>query len=223
MFALDLHVHTWYSKCSNMPPQCAISAARHRKLDGIAITDHNNIKGWKALSKKRWRDIQIIPGIEVATSQGDVLGYFIEEPIRSKKYEEVVDEILDLGGYPVLAHPFDRLRKSASFPKKPLSAPHGIEVINSRCLLSRANQEAQAFAVKHGLSATGGSDAHFHSEVGNGVTFFESIDREEMLSAFFRSHLRTKGSRSPWMVHPATLLVRKARKFLRKGPLWQRR
>lgn len=222
MFALDLHVHTWYSKCSNMPPQCAIAAARRRKLSGIAITDHNSIKGWKAISKKRWRDIQIIPAIEVATSQGDVLGYFIEEPIKSKEYEEVVDEILDLGGFPVLAHPFDRFRKSACFPKKPLSAPHGIEVINSRCLLRRANQKAQVFAAKHGLSATGGSDAHFHSEIGHGVTLFESVDREEMLSALFRNRLRAEGSKSSWMVHPATLLVRKTRKILRKGPLWQR-
>ncbi|MFX0117044.1 MAG: PHP domain-containing protein, partial [Candidatus Hodarchaeota archaeon] len=168
MFALDLHIHTWYSKCSPMDPRTTVAAAKLRGLSGMAITDHDSISGWKSLGRKIWRDIQIIPGIEVATSKGDVLGYFVDEPIKSRGYEDVVDEILDLGGFPVIAHPFDHLRRSACHPKEPLSVPHGIEIMNARCLVNSANRKAQAFAEKYRLPVTGGSDAHFHSEIGNG-------------------------------------------------------
>ncbi|MHA2500775.1 MAG: PHP domain-containing protein [Candidatus Hodarchaeales archaeon] len=223
MFAIDLHIHTWYSKCSPMKPGCAVAAARRRGLHGVAITDHNSLRGWKSIGRKIWRDIRIIPGVEVATSKGDVLGYFVEEPIKSKIYEEVVDEILDLGGFPVLAHPFDGLRKSASHPQKPLAASHGIEIMNGRCLLPSANRKARTFAEQHGLSVTGGSDAHFHSEVGSCMTLFESDDPDDVLHALFHNHLYVRGSRSTFAVHPATFLVRNARRLLRKGPLWKKR
>ena len=45
MMKYDLHMHTHYSKCSNLKPDTILKLAKREKLDGIAITDHHEIKG----------------------------------------------------------------------------------------------------------------------------------------------------------------------------------
>ena len=47
----DLHIHTKYSACSNLEPLTILRAAKKRKIDGIAVTDHNSLKGAIAVSR----------------------------------------------------------------------------------------------------------------------------------------------------------------------------
>jgi hypothetical protein len=46
-------------------------------------------------------------------------------------------------------------------------------VLNSRCIVPQYNRNARSFAEQHGLSITGGSDAHFSMEVGRAYTMSE--------------------------------------------------
>ena len=45
MLKYDLHMHTCYSKCSNLRPEILLKTAKERGLNGIAVTDHNKIEG----------------------------------------------------------------------------------------------------------------------------------------------------------------------------------
>ena len=72
---VDLHFHSHYSDGLNSVTKIA---QRARKLNiGIAITDHNEIRG--ALEMDRHEDIFSIPGIEITSSEGShLLVYFYE-------------------------------------------------------------------------------------------------------------------------------------------------
>ncbi|MCW4020866.1 MAG: PHP domain-containing protein, partial [Candidatus Bathyarchaeota archaeon] len=73
-FKIDLHVHTCYSGDCTTTLEEVISYARKRGLDGVAITDHDTISGAMRLLERKDTDLLIIPGIEVSTDQGHVLG-----------------------------------------------------------------------------------------------------------------------------------------------------
>ena len=59
----DLHMHTHYSRCSNLKPQTILKLAKKRRLDGIAITDHHEIKGALEIKKlNNGKDFEVIIG-----------------------------------------------------------------------------------------------------------------------------------------------------------------
>ena len=72
---VDLHFHSKYSDGNN-----AVSSIAKRALElgiGIAITDHNEIKG--AVEIDRYRELLSIPGIEITSREGThLLIYFYE-------------------------------------------------------------------------------------------------------------------------------------------------
>jgi len=43
--SFDLHIHSKYSKDSINDPKWIIKIAKNKGLNGVAITDHNTIKG----------------------------------------------------------------------------------------------------------------------------------------------------------------------------------
>ena len=57
----DLHVHSKYSRDSILSPEKIISVAKRKKLDGVAVTDHNTIRGGLAAFKlNKSRDFEVI-------------------------------------------------------------------------------------------------------------------------------------------------------------------
>ena len=61
----DLHIHTHYSKCSNLKPEVILKTAKAKGLNGIAVTDHNTIKGAleiESLNKNKEEYVFIITG-----------------------------------------------------------------------------------------------------------------------------------------------------------------
>ena len=80
----DLHVHTYHSACSVLMPETILKIAKKAGLDGIAVADHNTIKGGVEVSKaNKDRDFEVIPGIEVNTDRGHVLGLYVNREIKS--------------------------------------------------------------------------------------------------------------------------------------------
>lgn len=78
----DLHVHTNYSDGKFMPSRI-IDLAIEKNLSGIAITDHDTVRGvQEALDySNKYSDFEVIPGIELGCIFEDeevhILGYFI--------------------------------------------------------------------------------------------------------------------------------------------------
>lgn len=171
----DLHIHTHHSSCSILKADTLLKIAKRVGLDGIAVTDHNTIKGGVEVSKaNKDRDFEVILGIEVNTDRGHVLGLYVNKEIKPGDFFEVSDEIRRQGGIAIIAHPFRILPQLRSDlegvdVKKYLDA---IECYNARTSYF-SNRSAVKFAEKNDMAKTGGSDSHFSFEVGRSRTIFE--------------------------------------------------
>ncbi|SEA38146.1 hypothetical protein SAMN04488065_2897 [Haloplanus vescus] len=168
----DIHVHTRVSPCSRNEPEDIIDRAVAAGLDGIAVTDHDSVQGGVDVATLAPPELEIIVGAELTTSQGHLLALGIDEtPPVGTETLDAIQFVHDHSGVAVLAHPFDSFRQTYQADLEAIAdAVDGVEVKNSRCLLTRFNTRAEVFADEHDLPVTGGSDAHFPMEVGRAVT-----------------------------------------------------
>ena len=165
---IDMHVHTCHSADSNLQLEDIIQTVKERGLDGIAVTDHNEIQG--ALRLKQLAPFPVIVGEEIMTEDGEIIGYFLDEIIDpGLPLLETITRIKKQGGLVAVPHPFDRLRTSAlKLNKLEIIADHLdlVEVFNSRIVFNQDNKLAQSFAEKANLAKIAGSDAHTKQEIG---------------------------------------------------------
>ena len=164
---LDLHIHSERSPDGCMSLTEIVGQARAAGLNGVAVCDHD-----RTLEEiPEFPDFVLIPGVEVSTEYGHLLGLFVREPIGTRKFAQAVEHIHRQGGLAVLAHPFEHSRDAGRI--EPIAALlDGVEVWNGRAerKIRQANSLAEAFAGAHGLRRFGGSDAHVPQEIGHGVT-----------------------------------------------------
>lgn len=163
MLTIDTHVHTVHSGDSPTTVKEAIKSAKERGLDGIAITDHDSVDGLdKALQISEDEDFLILPGIEVSSKHGHILGLGVRELIPSKMTaEDTVKKIRENGGVAISAHPFSLDPKPFSILNANFDA---VETFNSKRYVG--NRFAKKYAKDNNLNKTGGSDAHFPDEIG---------------------------------------------------------
>ncbi len=165
----DLHIHSRYSYDSFNKIDDILKTAKAKGLAGIAITDHEEFAGSiEASAKAKIYDLLVIPAMEIATDQGDVIGLFIKEKVTAEAFHDVVGEIREQGGLSVLAHPYKRARE---IPADLLQQIDLIEVYNARGESignNACNQRAQDLAHRLGKPISAGSDAHFLYEIGRG-------------------------------------------------------
>lgn len=191
---LDLHNHTHYSPDSRVIPADLVARARRSGLGGLAITDHNAIRGIHDAAAAAGKDFVIIPGIEVSTRSGHVLGYGVRQAIpRDLSVAETVERIVALGGVPVAAHPY-RFWSGLGDPAV-FGAPfRAFETRNSRTL-RRGNVRATEAARVRKVGQTGGSDSHFLDEVGRAVTVVDagSLRADDVLQALGQGRTSAQG------------------------------
>lgn len=167
----DLQVHTDASPCSRAAPDAVVEAALNAELDGIAITNHDTLDGYRAVKRHAPECLSVIPGVEVTTTQGHLLALDVTEVPPQADPLTVIRTVHEQDGLAILSHPFDSLRAHYTDNLDEIAARvDGVETLNSRCIVPRYNRDARSFADRHGLSVTGGSDAHFPMEVGRGYT-----------------------------------------------------
>lgn len=89
----DLHIHSCYSD-GTMTPEEIINSAQEKGVKFISITDHDTIAS-QYVTKNKWKDINIIPGIELSTEFQELeihmLGYNLD--IENEKLKEVVNKL----------------------------------------------------------------------------------------------------------------------------------
>ena len=110
---IDMHVHTVYSKDSLIKPKELIDYGILKGIDGIVICDHQSLAAYKILKHKAAeKDFIIIPGMEIETNIGEVIGIFLDEDfqIKNNNFFTVIDKIKDSNGLVFIPHPFDFLR-----------------------------------------------------------------------------------------------------------------
>ena len=206
---LDLHVHSRRSPDGIMTIEEIAALEKARGIHGAAICDHD----LALTGPPRFDDFLIIPGIEVSTQLGHLLGLFVTGPVDTRDFFEAVDIIHGQGGLAVLAHPFEHSRDGARLaPAVPCL--DGIEVWNSRAdrKIHDANALAASFAQVCRLAPFGGSDAHCPQEVGNGFTVVEAreLTLEAVKAALLAGGGQAQGRRSrAWYAARSQLTKRK--------------
>lgn len=193
---LDLHVHSKRSPDGVMTLEEIVNLAKTRGLSGAAICDHD----LTLTQVPEFQDFLLIPGVEVSTQFGHLLGLFLTAPVETKDFFDAVSAIHAQGGLAVLAHPFERSRDGSRLvPILPLL--DGMEVWNSRAdrKIHNANDLARSLAQAHRLRPFGGSDAHRPQEVGNGYAILEAeaLTLEAAKEALLKGAVRVEGRRSP--------------------------
>jgi hypothetical protein len=171
---IDLHVHTNYSNDAKTTLDEVVQYAQKQGLDGVAITDHDTVLGARKLTRQK--QLMIIPGIEVSSRQGHVLGLNIDEPIPPKlDIAQTSEKIRQLGGIAVIAHPSTVIKTGLGIRIISPSDIDAVEVINSSSFpFSLSTYLARRLAQRLGLPQTAGSDAHYPKEIGSAFTRVEA-------------------------------------------------
>lgn len=177
---LDLHVHTArstdaFTQIGQLAQLCAKAG-----IDGLAVTDHN------VAAVELPDGILVIPGIEVSSKNGHVIGLGTSTTIpRGLTADDTIRQIQDLGGLAIIPHPYDLWRPSVK-PDLLTVRPNAVEVVNSSSLFhSVAWKRAREFAGKQGLSIVAGSDSHIPQTLGRAFTEIQcgSQDVKSILEA----------------------------------------
>ncbi len=165
---MDLHSHTWYSHDSLLKPEHLVEACLRRGINCLAVTDHNEIDGAKAVA--RIAPFKVIIGEEVRTRDGEISGLFLKERIPPNlSARETIREIRRQKGLVYVPHPFAagvtmRLKRGVLE-----SVAEDVDIVegwNSRGLLRSDDLKAQRWAYEHGVPFAAGSDAHTRFEIG---------------------------------------------------------
>ena len=168
----DLHVHTIYSSDSVITPKELVFYAKKRGLTAVAVTDHNQIEGALKIAKET--DFPIIPGTEVSSLNGHIVGLNVNTLIpRGLTADETVDRIHKADGIAIACHPFALFK--GSIGKHASSKFDAVEAINASAFpFNRATRQAHQLAERMKLPKVAGTDAHYAPVIGQAYTLIDS-------------------------------------------------
>jgi len=191
----DLHIHSIYSYDGTASVPAILGQAKQIGLDVIAITDHDEINGsLKALDLASQFDMEVIPGLEVTTAEGDLLALNVMKLIeRGRSLIETVLDVRESGGFCIAPHPMagglGMKSLSAYSIKQALRDPEvvqtliGIETYNATTIDKMSNHYAHLLGEHLKIARLGNSDAHILKTIGKGVTEFEGHTAADLLKA----------------------------------------
>jgi predicted metal-dependent phosphoesterase TrpH len=207
----DLHVHTVYSHDALITPKDLVYYAKKRGLTAVAVTDHDTVDGAPKIAKDT--DFLIIPGIEVSSRNGHIIGLNVREPIpRGLSPDETVEKIHGAGGIAVACHPFALFK--GSLGKHASNKFDAVETINSQAFpFNRCVRKATQIAESFRLPCVAGTDAHYGPAIGYAYTL---IDAEPSIEAIARSIIR--GQCQPFgKPVPMTLTLKRQVQYLKRS------
>ncbi len=167
----ELHCHSSFSLGRKIPteglspPRDVIRTAKKQGLTGVAITDHDSVESWKeAGAEARKQGIVFIPGCEISSLKGHILGLGLSGPVRpGLSVGETMDRIHEQGGIAVAAHPFDIKGDGI---KHDFRRADAVEVFNAVALDRLTNRFCEMKVKKSGKPMVAGSDAHTLKMIG---------------------------------------------------------
>jgi predicted metal-dependent phosphoesterase TrpH len=218
MLKADLHLHTKYSFDCTTTPQAIIRRCQKIGINCVAVADHGTIEG--AQRVKEIAPFRVIVAEEILTPLGEVMGMFLTEPIPSNiPVDEAFGRIKAQNGLVCLPHPFDSMRgindRGFSQIIELLPQVDVLEVFNSRAMrFANSNAKALAFATKHGLLKSAGSDAHTSGEIGHAyVEMPEFDDVDGFRHALAQGHIF--GHHTCPMIHVVSTLKTLEKRIIR--------
>lgn len=196
MIRADLHIHTTYSPDASINPKTIVHQLyAHPYIKAVAITDHNTTKGYHKVRKlaSAYEDILIIPGIEVSTTEGDIIILGLAElPPRPWTPENIINYTKQQNGITVAAHPYRTYGLGDEAKNYDFDA---IETLNG-ISTPQANKMAQNLAKTMSLPGVAGSDAHRVDEMWTVYTEVQaSSNTEEILTAIKKGLVKIASTR----------------------------
>ena len=200
----DLHIHTIYSYDGTASVPAVLIRAKQTGLDVIAITDHDEIKSsLKALELSHMYGVEVIPGVEITTAEGDLLALNITQNIEhGMSLIETVLQVGEAGGFCIAPHPM-----ASGLGMKSLNAYSilralrnaevaqiliGIETYNATTIDKMSNHYARILADRLGLAQTASSDAHVVEAIGLGATEFDGRTAQDLILALYKGNVRIR-------------------------------
>jgi predicted metal-dependent phosphoesterase TrpH len=214
---VDLHFHSHYSDGYNTVEAIARKA---RDLGiGIAITDHNEIRG--AVEIDQYSDIFSIPGIEMTSKEGthiliyfysidnleafyndNVIPYMGNDIMSSTtlEMEEIIKRARKFKTVIIFPHPFCGIYTgiqnsyfSEDRRESIFTMIDGVEVINSENM-NKSNLRSALLGFNLNKGITGGSDGHRVSQMGRVVTYAScKRNRKTFLDAIKKKKTKVVG------------------------------
>jgi predicted metal-dependent phosphoesterase TrpH len=219
MLKLDLHLHSCFSHDAIGSPRELIKSLKSRGLQGMALTDHNTIEGYLQVHQSLPKDFLVIPGIEVSTADGHLLGLNVMQSIPpGVSVEETVERILDVGGVPIVPHLFRLLSGIKTEKLRTIQTKiAAIEVFNG-CSVPATNLKTAQVARSFDLGGTGGSDTHDPAYAGYAYTVIDSTDLrvDTILSEIQKKNTWGEGITLP-LVYRRDRMVLSIRQFVQRG------
>jgi predicted metal-dependent phosphoesterase TrpH len=197
----DLHVHSIYSYDGTASVPAILARAKRVGLDVIAITDHDEIAGaLKALELSSKYEVEVIPGIEVTTAEGDLLALNVTQKIeRGLPLIETVLKVGEAGGFCIAPHPMSGglgMKSLGAYPiLKALRSPDvaqvliAVETFNATTIDRLSNHYARILADRLNITQTGSSDAHIVEAIGLGCTGFDGHSAQDLIEALYEGHV----------------------------------
>lgn len=206
MLTVELHCHSALSYDGRDAVELLLEQAAAVGLDALSVTDHDEIEAsLQAAELASEYGLVGIPGLEVSSAAGHVLGLGISEQVPpGLPFAETLDRIRAQGGIAIVPHPFQSSRHGVAteLSHDELANADAIEIYNSRLFTGLANRRARAFAERRSLPTTAGSDAHIAEMVGQAVTRVDTTTREvgAILDAILAGDTEILGKRTPWRI-----------------------
>lgn len=211
---VEFHVHTNYSyDCSTSLPDL-LEVCRTKKIDMVAICDHNQIEG--ALRLQTMSPSRVIVGEEILTRQGEIIGLFLKKFISpGMTMVETISEIKRQGGLVYLPHPFDTTTRKTAIHKQFLAEVIKdidiIETSNGRTIKPWDNRESEKYCHQMKKIACVGSDAHTKYEIGRNYIVMDKFNGPNgFLKSLSRAYLH-KSVVMPWV-----FLLTKYHRFMKR-------
>lgn len=171
MYKVDLHTHSTASPDGGISIDQYQNAIDKNLLDAIAVTDHNQIDF--ALRLKRLLGEHIIVGEEIMTSEGEIIGLFLDSAIQPGLIpQETIRQIKDQKGLVYIPHPFETVRHGLH-PKiidELIDQIDIIEIYNGRAFAQNRSTQAVIWAKLNHVIGVASSDAHGYLGLGKTYT-----------------------------------------------------
>jgi len=190
---IDMHVHSRHSSDSDIPVRNIVRIWEYHHILPL-VCDHNSVAGSVQVYRRIRAVNPEIPEIlaeEIMTSDGEIIGAFLQEEIPPfMSAEETLDRIGEQGGISIMPHPFCRFRTSVIRPDVLDRVVHRVDIIegfNGRAVNEQDNTVARRYAVAHRKPVSAGSDAHTLSELGRTFAVVAPFSTPDELVATLRT------------------------------------
>lgn len=216
---IDLHVHTECSADSIITLDKLLFHAKRKRLDAVAVTDHDTLEGASRYIKRT--DFLIIPGIEISSLGGHIVALGIDELVpKGLTIEETLDRIHKARGVAIACHPSALFK--GSIGHRTSSRFDAVEVMNASVIpFGRSVSTSRRMALSLGLPQVGGSDAHYGPEIGCAYTTVEAEpNNREIMEALKSGLCEPAGGSIPLTLRTkreVALLRKRARSFFKRA------